>query len=72
MKLLRGLGIGLLHVPILALLWRPLTWHHGIAFAVGYLLVAFALGGGLHRYFAHRAYKTSRPVQFLLACRLVL
>jgi stearoyl-CoA desaturase (delta-9 desaturase) len=66
MKLLRGLGIGLLHVPILALPWRPLTWRHGIAFVVGYLLVAFALGGGLHRYFAHRAFRTSRAFQLLL------
>jgi stearoyl-CoA desaturase (delta-9 desaturase) len=27
----------------------------------------FAIGAGYHRYFAHRAYKTSRVVQFLLA-----
>jgi stearoyl-CoA desaturase (delta-9 desaturase) len=27
----------------------------------------FAIGAGYHRYFAHRAYKTSRAVQFLLA-----
>ena len=29
---------------------------------------AFALTAGYHRYFAHRAYRTSRALQFLLAC----
>lgn len=63
---LRGLAIGLLHVPPLTLLWSPPPWRHWIGFGLGYLLVAFALGGGLHRYFAHRAFRTSRPFQFLL------
>ena len=27
----------------------------------------FAIGAGYHRYFSHRAYRTSRPVQFVLA-----
>ena len=66
MKLLRAVGIGLLHVPILVLPWRPLTWRHGLAFVVGYVLVAFVLGAGLHRYFAHRAFQTSRPLQLVL------
>lgn len=66
MKLLRAVGIGLLHAPILVILWRPLTWRHGLAFMVGYVLVAFVLGAGLHRYFAHRAFQTSRPFQLIL------
>ena len=32
-----------------------------------YILRIFAIGAGYHRYFAHRAFKTSRVVQFLLA-----
>ena len=32
-----------------------------------YVLRIVAIGAGYHRYFAHRAYKTSRAVQFLLA-----
>ena len=32
-----------------------------------YVLRMFASAAGYHRYFAHRAYKTSRVVQFLLA-----
>jgi stearoyl-CoA desaturase (delta-9 desaturase) len=66
MKLLRGLAIGLLHVPPLSLPWMPVSWGHWLAFGVGYLLVAFALGGALHRYFAHRAFQTSRLFQLLL------
>jgi stearoyl-CoA desaturase (Delta-9 desaturase) len=66
MKNLRGLAIGLLHVPPLTLLWIPTTWVHWIGFVGAYLLVAFALGGGLHRYFAHRAFQTSRPFQLVL------
>ncbi|HZP36601.1 MAG TPA: acyl-CoA desaturase, partial [Methylomirabilota bacterium] len=66
MKVLRGAGILLLHVPAACLPWCPLTWRHAVAFLLGYGLVAFALGGALHRYFAHRAFQTSRPVQLLL------
>jgi stearoyl-CoA desaturase (delta-9 desaturase) len=32
-----------------------------------YFLRMFAITGGYHRYFAHRSYKTSRAVQFLIA-----
>ena len=36
--------------------------------AVLYLLRMFGITAGYHRYFAHRAYKTSRAFQFVLAC----
>jgi stearoyl-CoA desaturase (delta-9 desaturase) len=35
--------------------------------AATYFIRMFGITGVYHRYFAHRAYKTSRPVQFLLA-----
>lgn len=44
-----------------------LTWTAGILFVVFYSLRVFGLTGGFHRYFAHRAYKTSRFFQFVLA-----
>ena len=34
--------------------------------AATYFARIFGLGAGYHRYFSHRAFKTSRPVQFLL------
>ena len=37
----------------------------GVAVAL-YLVRMFGITAGYHRYFSHRAYKTSRPVQFLL------
>jgi stearoyl-CoA desaturase (delta-9 desaturase) len=33
-----------------------------------YLVRMFGITGGYHRYFAHRAYKTTRAFQFVLAC----
>ena len=35
-------------------------------FAVSYLVRIFGVGAGYHRYFAHRAFRAGRPVQFLL------
>ncbi|MEB3223953.1 MAG: acyl-CoA desaturase [Candidatus Sericytochromatia bacterium] len=50
-----------------------LAWFTGVsptavAIAVGlYLVRMFAITGFYHRYFSHRAFKTSRPIQFLMA-----
>jgi stearoyl-CoA desaturase (Delta-9 desaturase) len=66
MAWVRGLCICLLHVPPLTLLWIPVTRVQWAGFGVGYVIVAFALGGALHRYFAHRAFQTSRLFQFVL------
>jgi stearoyl-CoA desaturase (delta-9 desaturase) len=38
-----------------------------VLLGVTYFVRMFGITGVYHRYFAHRAYKTSRPVQFLLA-----
>jgi stearoyl-CoA desaturase (delta-9 desaturase) len=37
-----------------------------IAFGIFCVLISLAVGAGLHRYFAHRAFKTSRAFQFAL------
>jgi stearoyl-CoA desaturase (Delta-9 desaturase) len=39
---------------------------HLVAFAVAYVIAIFSLGAGLHRYFAHRAFRTSRGFQLFL------
>jgi stearoyl-CoA desaturase (delta-9 desaturase) len=55
-----GLVVGLLFV-------LPFSWS-GLALAVGlYYVRMFFVTGVYHRYFSHRAYKTSRWFQFLLA-----
>jgi fatty-acid desaturase len=66
-RALRAAFIAGLHAPALALPWLATTPAHWIAFAVAYVVILFALGGGLHRYFAHRAFRTSRAFQLVLA-----
>lgn len=53
----------------LGALAAPLVAFDGTALAilaVTYFARIFGLGAGYHRYFSHRTFKTSRPVQFLL------
>ena len=57
----------LVHLACLAALWTGVTAEALVLCAALYGLRIFAIGAGYHRYFAHRAYKTSRAVQFLLA-----
>src|SRR5438034_7057808 len=65
------LGIGILlafgHLMPLAVLYAGMTtaadW---VAFGLLYVLTGFAATAGLHRYFAHRSFRTSRLFQFLL------
>ena len=55
------------HFAVLGALWSGVTWQ---AVAVGialYWIRIFGVTGGYHRYFSHRAFETSRPMQFLLA-----
>jgi stearoyl-CoA desaturase (Delta-9 desaturase) len=57
----------LVHLACLGALWTGVParalW---VALAL-YLVRMWAITAGYHRYFSHRSYKTSRPVQFLLA-----
>ena len=56
-----------LHLACLAVFWVGVSWFAvGMALAL-YAVRMFALTGFYHRYFAHRAFKTSRVVQFLFA-----
>jgi stearoyl-CoA desaturase (Delta-9 desaturase) len=57
----------LVHLACVAAFWTGVTYE-----AVGlglllYWLRIFAIGAGYHRYFSHRAYRTSRVFQFALA-----
>lgn len=56
-----------LHLACLAVFWVGVS-PVAVCLAVGlYLLRMFAITGFYHRYFAHKAFRTSRPVQFLFA-----
>jgi stearoyl-CoA desaturase (delta-9 desaturase) len=55
------------HAACLTLIFLPPTWGD-IALCIGlYYLRMFGITGGFHRYFSHRAYKTGRVFQFILA-----
>jgi stearoyl-CoA desaturase (delta-9 desaturase) len=57
----------LVHLACMAAIWTGVTWQ-AIALCVAlYWLRIFAIGAGYHRYFSHRAYSTSRALQFALA-----
>jgi len=49
---------------VIALGWS--SWWFGVAM-ITFAIRTFAITGGYHRYFSHRAYKTSRPFQLFLA-----
>ena len=53
-------------VPLLAFV-TGVTWKAVAIFGVMYSLRMFAVTAGYHRYFAHRSYRASRLVQFVLA-----
>lgn len=56
-----------MHVACAAVVWVGWSWTAvGVAVA-GYLIRMFAITGFYHRYFSHRAFKTSRFMQFVFA-----
>jgi stearoyl-CoA desaturase (delta-9 desaturase) len=57
----------LLHLGALGVFFVPFTPGLAVAAAVGYFVRVFAWEGGSHRYFAHKAFKTSRAFQCVLA-----
>jgi stearoyl-CoA desaturase (delta-9 desaturase) len=57
-----------LHLACLAVLFTGVDTTALILCAVLYFARMFGITGGYHRYFAHRSYKTSRVMQFLIAC----
>lgn len=44
-----------------------ITWEWALLAVFSYSVRMFAVTAGYHRYFSHRSFKTSRPMQFLLA-----
>ena len=62
-----SIGFLLIHLGCLAAIWTGVTWRAVVLALILYVLRIFAIGAGYHRYFAHRAYSTSRICQFVLA-----
>jgi stearoyl-CoA desaturase (delta-9 desaturase) len=55
------------HLALLTVFLVPVEVGALVLCAVTYYLRMFGITGGYHRYFAHRAYKTGRIFQFILA-----
>lgn len=65
--LLGSPGFLLMHVACLLVLWAGFSWIALFTCVAFYVVRAFGITGGYHRYFSHRTYKTSRFFQFVLA-----
>jgi stearoyl-CoA desaturase (delta-9 desaturase) len=64
----RALPFFLVHLAPLALFATGWSWT-GLGVMLGsYYLRMFGVTAGYHRYFSHRAFRTGRVMQFLLAC----
>ena len=58
----------LVHVAaIVGVLFTGFSWKGVLLCAAFYYVRMFGVAAGYHRYFSHRAFKTSRPMQFVLA-----
>ncbi len=65
---LRNVPFVLLHLAPLAILFTGTDARALVLCGACYLLQMFGITAGYHRYFSHRAFKTSRVFQFVLAC----
>jgi stearoyl-CoA desaturase (delta-9 desaturase) len=63
----RTLPFIFLHVGCLAVFWVGISPTVVVAAVVLYIVRMFAITGFYHRYFSHKAFKTSRVMQFLFA-----
>jgi stearoyl-CoA desaturase (delta-9 desaturase) len=64
---LRVLPFVAMHVACLGVIWVGASWTAvWVAFGL-YVARMFAITGFYHRYFSHRTYETSRPMQFVFA-----
>jgi stearoyl-CoA desaturase (delta-9 desaturase) len=56
-----------MHLFALGVFFTGFSWVAVVALAITYVVRVFALTAGFHRYFSHRAFKTSRTFQFVMA-----
>lgn len=57
----------LMHVMPLGIIWTGFGWREAALAVALYLVRMFFITAGYHRYFAHRAFKTGRVMQFIFA-----
>jgi hypothetical protein len=57
----------LVHLACIAVFWTGVSFQALAICLLLYWLRIFGIGAGYHRYFSHRAYRTGRVFQFILA-----
>jgi stearoyl-CoA desaturase (Delta-9 desaturase) len=62
----RTIPFALFHLACIAVIWVGVSWVAVAVCVASYVLRMFAITGFYHRYFSHRTFKASRPVQFLM------
>jgi stearoyl-CoA desaturase (delta-9 desaturase) len=62
----------LLHAACLLVFVTGVTWRGLAIFGATYVIRMLGVGIGYHRYFSHRTFKTSRPMQFAIGVWSVL
>jgi stearoyl-CoA desaturase (Delta-9 desaturase) len=65
-SIFKASGLLLLHLIPLTLLRTGTSMRDWEAFGFTYVLAMLTVAGGLHRYFSHKSFRTSRAFQFLL------
>ena len=63
----RSIPFIILHIGCLGVIWTGWSWAAVVTAVVLYVVRMFAVTGLYHRYFCHRAYHTSRAMQFIFA-----
>jgi stearoyl-CoA desaturase (delta-9 desaturase) len=63
----RSIPFIILHIGCLGVIWTGGSWAAVVTAVVLYVVRMFAVTGLYHRYFCHRAYHTSRAMQFIFA-----
>lgn len=66
-KWLSATAFILSHLVVFGVFWTGITWKAAILGLVLWATRMFGVTAGYHRYFSHRAFKTSRVFQFVLA-----
>ena len=67
-EILRSIPFIMVHLLCFCAFLTGWSWIAVGTCAFLYFIRMFAITGVYHRYFSHRSYKTSRPMQFVLAC----
>lgn len=62
---IQGIPFFAMHLMVFGIFWTGVSWPALAVCVALYAIRMFAITGLYHRYFSHRTFKTSRPMQFI-------